>query len=336
MRTSFVATCLVAATLLAGAAHAEGVKPAKATAAQKQEAQARFGEGREAYEKADYATAVTKFTASLEVVDSPNTRLYLARSLREAGRPGDAYAEFFRTENDAGKEPRYHDAASAAHDEKASLASSVGSVHLDVKNADDTTTATVGGKEVPKKDWGEPVIVAAGDTEVVVTRNGKTEKKTVHVTAGSTAEATFDGSSEGGPSGSGDDKGGSGEAHAEVDTGSHADHTNLRPFAYVAGGVGAAGFLTFIIAGIAANGTYGDLQDACPNGRCSSNQQDAISRGKTQQTIANIGLVFGVLGAGAGVALYVISMPPKQDATTPPASAALRVGPTGAFVQGRF
>ncbi len=36
-------------------------------------------------------------------------------------------------------------------------------------------------------------------------------------------------------------------------------------------------------------------------------QQEMIDAGKTEQTIANVGLVFGILGIGAGAGLYLYS-----------------------------
>ncbi|MEO8877009.1 MAG: hypothetical protein ABI461_15560, partial [Polyangiaceae bacterium] len=108
------------------------------------------------------------------------------------------------------------------------------------------------------------------------------------------------------------------------------DRTSLRPYAYVAGGIGAAGLLTFVIAGVLSNSTYGDLQNTCGNAACPASMSDEISRGKTEQTIANVGLVFAILGVGTGAALYVISMPPKDSkSTTASISPVVSVGYAG-------
>ena len=45
------------------------------------------------YDAKHYAEALTAFRASHDVVKSPNTRLMIARCLRELGRLGEAYAE---------------------------------------------------------------------------------------------------------------------------------------------------------------------------------------------------------------------------------------------------
>ncbi|MDB4998368.1 MAG: hypothetical protein JWM74_5800 [Myxococcaceae bacterium] len=334
MRTFATGRCLLTAialtvTLAPASARAAGVSPSSATTSQKAEASKLFQDGRTDYERGEYATAITKLSASLDIITSPNARLYLGRALREAGRLSEAYAELARTEADANADPshRYTKAGETARAEKRALASSVGVVRLDVQNADDDTKITVAGKAVPKDAWSEPVVVAAGDVEVTMARPDKpVVRRSAHVEPGAEARVELD-ARESEPS-----------AIATVETPkAPTDYTKLRPYAYVAGGVGAVGVLTFVIAGLAANSTYSDLQTACPNGRCPPGQADNVSSGRTQQTIANVGLVFGVLGLAAGTTLFVLSMP-KKDGAPPSAAAstALRVGPAGAAVQWRF
>jgi hypothetical protein len=113
-----------------------------------------------------------------------------------------------------------------------------------------------------------------------------------------------------------------------------SDKTKLRPFAYVAGGVGVAGLATFAIFGLMSNSTFSDLQSACPSshGGCSpsAGKSDEISSGQTQQLVANIGLVAGLVGVAAGATLFILSMPPKS----PVANAALVVAPGYLGVKG--
>ena len=327
---SLLSAIAIAIALVPASARAAGVSPSAATASQKAEASRLFQDGRSDYERAEYAAAVTKLSASLEVVTSPNTRLYLGRALREAGRLSEAYAELARTEAEANADPshRYTKAGETARAEKRALASSVGAVRLDVQNADDATAITVAGKSVPKEAWSEPIVVAAGDVEVTMVRPDKpVVRRSAHVEAGAEARVELDAR---------DPVPNANNTTAEAPK-STADYTKLRPYAYVAGGVAAVGLLTFVVAGLAANSTYSDLEAACPNGRCPPGQADAVSTGRTQQTVANVGLVFGVLGLAAGTTLFVLSMP-KKDAALPSTAptTALRVGPAGAVVQWRF
>ncbi|HEY6460749.1 MAG TPA: hypothetical protein VIY73_11385, partial [Polyangiaceae bacterium] len=106
----------------------------------------------------------------------------------------------------------------------------------------------------------------------------------------------------------------------------------LRTWAYVAGGVGVAGLVTFTIAGVMARSTYDDLNGACHGGPCPPDKDGEISSGKTQQTLANVGLVIGIAGIAAGATLFVLSMP-RGSAS---ASAALVVGPGNVGVRGTW
>jgi hypothetical protein len=82
----------------------------------------------------------------------------------------------------------------------------------------------------------------------------------------------------------------------------------LRPFAFIAGGIGVAGLTTFAIAGAMTASTHSDLADAC-RGRCPESYRGTIARGVREQTIANIGLVVGATGAIIGLSLFLISKP---------------------------
>src|SRR5258708_31077752 len=76
---------------------AAGVDPGVATPVQREQAQAQFQRGKKLYDAGNYEEALSEFRASLDIVASPNTRLYSARCLRELNRIVEAYAEFGRT-----------------------------------------------------------------------------------------------------------------------------------------------------------------------------------------------------------------------------------------------
>jgi len=93
-----------------------------------------------------------------------------------------------------------------------------------------------------------------------------------------------------------------------------------------------AGLVTFGIVGAMAQSTYNDLGSACHNGPCPTSKADEISSGRTQETIANVGLAVGVVGLAAGAALFVLGRPPS--ASSP--SAAVVVGPAWAGMRGSW
>jgi hypothetical protein len=329
LRVSAVAASL-AVLLLSAPALADGVLPAAATPVQREQAQARFARGKELLAKKQYEQALAEFKASHDIVTSPNTRLEIARCLRAMGRPVAAYAELGRTAVEAkelvSQDNRYQRAYDSAVAERSEMEPQLGFVSLTIENPADGTAVTVGGEEIRRAAWSEPAPVVAGATEVVVTTPGHAPvKRTVTLAAGQRSSLTIDAQS-------GESLGGAPPPPTEPPPPPEPKASPLRTWAYVAGGVGAAGLVTFVVGGLMAKSTFDDLNGACHGGPCPPNKSDEISSGKTQQTIANVGLVVGIAGVAAGATLFVLSIP-KGPA---PSNAALVVGPTWAGVQGRF
>ena len=297
------------ASLAPARAEAAGVDPGAATPVQREQAQARFARGRQLYDGARYADAADEFRASNDIVASPNARLYLARALREQGRNVEAYVEFGRTVVEAGEhskdDMRYNKAGAAARTERDALAPKIGFLVVRVQNASPETTLRIAGSEIRRAAWEEPAPVMPGANEVVVETPGhEAAHETVTLTAGERKEISLDAGLPAAPA-----------PAPPPPVATPAPRPNLRPYAYVAGGVGAAGLVTFAVAGLLSNSAYSDLSSSCPQNRCPADKAGSISSGRTEQTIANVGLVVGVLGIAAGVTLYVIGAPAKTATT---------------------
>lgn len=279
-----------------------GVTPGHATPVQREQAQSRFAKGKALYAAGKYAAALTEFSGSLDLVVSPNTRLYVARCLRELGKTVPAYVEFGRAAVEAREQtrddPRYEKTAESASEERARLQPKLGFVNVTVEHPSDATTLDVAHDEIRRGGWSEPIPVLPGTTEVVVATPGSTPiTRVVSVGAGETKAVAID----------------AGGAPATVAAAPREEPAppppprSLRPYAYVAGGVALAGLATFAIAGAMANGSHSDLEQACGAGPCPPGREDAISAGKTEQTIANVGLVVFGVSAVAAVTLWVLS-----------------------------
>ena len=333
LRCSLSIAAAVALTTLAFDVSAAGVAPGAATKEQKESAQSHFLRGKELYGQNKFDAALAEFNASLDVVSSPNTRLYLARCLREMNKPVQAYAEFGRTATEARElaksDSRYEKAAEAAEQDQKALEPKIGLVSVNVQRANASTTLRVGGEDVRREAWDKPVAVNPGSAEVVAETPGRPAARTsVTVAAGAKESVTVDADAEGTPAPVAT-KPDSTEKTVTVTTPS--ERAGLRPYAYVAGGIALAGLATFTVAGLLANGTYSDLEQACGGERaCPPGHEDEISSGKTQQTIANVGLVVFVLGAAGAVTLWVLSAPSKS--TAPAASASATSTPTARVV----
>jgi len=320
------------AVLSAGAAHAAGVDPANATAVEREQAQQRFLRGKTLYEKNDLKGALDEFRGSLDIVASPNTRLYVARTLRELGRLVEAYEEFGRTAADAKEhereDGRYGKAAKAALDERSQIAPQIGFLLLTVKNPNDSTTVSVAGAQLVRAGWAEPVPVKPGDVSIEVDTTGSPPiKKTVTVRAGSRVPLDLD------------VNGVTTQPLATTPLVT-TDHTPrphgpswMLPAAIAGGGVALVGLVMFTAAGVASNGTYSDLQKQCGAGPCPASFADEVSRGKTEQAVANTGLVVGLIGLAAGATFFTLwLLPPKHAA----ASASVMFGPGSVGVAGTF
>ncbi len=99
MNARAVLVAVLLATFAPALARAE---PAAAPAVTKA-AQDLYTAGRESYRAALYGRALEEFERSSALVPSPNTRLYIARSLRELGRWGEAAEQYKETMREAGE-----------------------------------------------------------------------------------------------------------------------------------------------------------------------------------------------------------------------------------------
>ncbi len=322
---------LLACTASVSPALAAGVAPSAATPVQREQAQGRFLRGKELFGQKKFEAAMAEFQASYDIVTSPNTRLYVARCLRELNRTVAAYVELGRTAAEAKElareDPKYEKTAQAANEERAALEPQLGFVQVGVAHAGPTTTLMVGGNEVRREAWNDPVPVAPGNADVVVETPGQAPvTRSVTLAAGEKKQVAIDATPETPPAETKPP-----DESASAGTGSSKQ--TMRTLAYVAGGVGVVGFLTFAFFGLKSNATFSDLQKACPNNQCPPGHESDISSGKSQQTVANVGLVFGILGAGAGVTLFLLSRDDKKpDAPT----TGVALGPSWIGVKGAF
>ncbi len=296
---------------------------------QREQAQSRFLRGKDLMNRKNHEEALSEFRASHDIVASPNTRLEIARCLTTMGKLVEAYAELGRTAVEAkemkAEDKRYERTYDAAVAERALLQPRLGFVSLTLESPSDETRVTVGGEEIRRAAWAEPAPVLAGTAAIVVRTPGHAPvERTVTLAAGASAALTIDAQS--GPS---DAVASPAPSEPPVAEGAPSNRAHSRTWAYVAAGVGAAGLATFGIFGALAHSTYGDLQRSCGDGPCASGKADEISSGREQQTIANIGLAVGVLGAAGGATLFVLSL--RKDS---PTGAALIVHPAWIGVRG--
>jgi hypothetical protein len=339
---------LVLASMLGSApdARAQGAPPDSAAPDQQKQAQQRYEQGVQHYKEGRFADAAEAFRSSYEIVASPNSRLMYGRALRESGKLENAYEELALAQQEASELaialPKYASAGESAEAEAEALLKRVAVLRVEVKGAErNEIELSVGERTVPPQRW-RAIAVKPGTYEIQArvagaSRVTQTAQATlgqitrVVLDVGATATAASDeaggalGAPEGVPAG----------GTVEHDRGTPQSDHPLRPWAFVAGGIGLVGFATFAVAGSMSQKTFSDLEDECPNKTCPAELQDDIDRGKGEQMVANVGLIVGAVGVTAGVALFVIDLG-SAEATRRGSRVRVGVGPRSVSVAGSF
>jgi hypothetical protein len=291
-----VASLLMAQTALAGDGRDNvepvGEAPPDDPAA---EANAWFGQGREAFMDGHYEDASALFRRSYALRASPNTRLMIAKSLMEAGEPVEAYAEMTaalrEAEAAAAHDPKYQRTSEEAREDLERLQGRVARIRLKIAGAPPPgTIIRVGDRELARDAWSKEVIVAPGMTTVTLQAADGSDQQVVSLEPGSQKEVALIAPAPDEP--------------ASVREGGFEEHQ--RTLAYVVGGVGAAGMVVFAVFGALTLTTFADLEERCPTGACPRGTQSDIDLGETYQTVANVGAVVGAVGLTAGVLLWVL------------------------------
>lgn len=318
-----------AAITSAGLASAQPRPPrpppaAASTAGDTQKATHLYQKGSELFKAKRFAPALEQFRASYATVPSPNSHLYIARCLAALGDAQKAWLEFDAVAEEAAtRGEKYAPTRESANLERDELGAKLGLVTVSTGRAEPNATLRVGGWEVPRDRWGRPFPVDPGTYEVRLEAPGRPlNKTTVTVMAGDRRAVTLD----------------TGSAVAKVPAPAPAGKTNgLRIAGIVASGVGVVGATMFAVGGAMSSGTYADLKTRCggDTGGCAGRDVSSdISKGKTQQAVANAGIIIGAVGVASGVTLLVLSAR-KKGQEAPPA-AELTIGPSWAGVTGKF
>ncbi len=165
-----VCVTLLAASLAPLNAAAQSPHADSLTLSVETRAQDAYQVGRERFRTGNFAAALDDFRRSLDLVDSPNTRMYLGRTLLQMGRAPEAYATLDRAASDADRrsasEPRYAATRDSARAEANDIRRGIALVTVRVSPLPDGATLRVGGTEVPRTAVDVPLPFMPG--EVIV------------------------------------------------------------------------------------------------------------------------------------------------------------------------
>jgi hypothetical protein len=333
MRALMIAAVAPSIALGPGIAHAQpkGGKTASAPAADgsAKKATALFGKGLDLYNAKKHALALEQFKLSYAAVPSPNSHLYIARCMARLGDTHSAYNEYDKVVDEAterGKtEDKYLPTRDTAREERTELAAKVALVTVNVVHPGPTTVVHIGDAEVAREQWDKPFAVPPGTVEAKISAGDRViASQSATINAGQSQTLVLDAA-----------------AAPVVAAGTDPDQPTtkssksaLRPAGIIIGSVGVAGFVMFAVAGSMSKSTYSTLEKDCGAGPCPSTRADDISAGKTQQTLANVGLVVGAVGVAAGATLLVLSLGKSKSAPAP--TTGLMIGPGYVGVNGTF
>jgi hypothetical protein len=104
----------------------------------------------------------------------------------------------------------------------------------------------------------------------------------------------------------------------------------MRIAGFVALGLGGAALILGGVTGGLAMGKHGDLEEACPEGRCPADQQSNLDSFHTLGTVSTVGFVVGGVLAAGGLVLVLVAPSGGQE------EAALELGPSSASLRVRF
>ena len=292
-------------------------------------AQKTFEAGSKLYDTHHFEEALAAFRASYQIVKSPNSRLMIARCLRDLGRNAEAYREYDAVAAEATRDgDRYRSSGEAATEERDELKAKIAFLTVRVPDAPPDVTVRVGQSSLTAAELGTALPFEAG--QVVVTADaagGATARAEVTLTSGAASDVELHLAK---PNEAPPPPPVVTPAAVPVTVPVPSSAPPLRTWAYVAGGVGAAGFVTFAIFGAMTSSKYSSLQSACPDNKCPSGKQGDVDAGKTDQLVANVGLGVGIAGLAAGTALFFLSSGRHDDKVQ------VGLGLGSATVNGRF
>lgn len=310
-------------------AHAAGVSVEAASEAQAGQASEKYRAGMEAFEGQKFEVALGLFRESYDIVASPNSHLMIGRTLAKMGKVAEAYGHIESSIREARaaaeKSEKYRKTLSAAMTEREELKSKVGFVVVELGGE-----VSLAGRTLASTEMGQPIAVDPGTTEVVLKlASGEEVREKVDVQPGQETKVGL--APHGGPAG---------PATPCAPTMAPAEPAqagiNQKTLALVTGGVAVAGFATFGVFGYLDNKAYSDLQDSCANDICARSKSSDAEKGRTYQTIANVGLGVGAAFAVTSLLLYFTAPSGSVSVHTGGTAPTLAVGPGHVALRGRF
>jgi hypothetical protein len=316
-------------------------------------AQRHFERGVALYDARQLEDAMSAFQASFELAASPNSRLYVARCLRELGRIADAVIVFEEALQlarvSAADSPRYRDTERAAREELAQLERRVARVVLRTGPLPPGSTVTANGRPVPLAAIGLPWPVDPGEVRIEVhASDGRSAQHTVSIAAGREATVDLSGAREPVPASErapvpvpqvvrASSPSTSAAPSSERATEPRARGGAADPWPALAISAGALAVVGWVGVGVffgLADARYRELEEACGAAPCPPALDGQIAEGETFDTLAYASIAVGAIGSALAIAFAVIAS--DAGGADGAETTRLSIGPGSLAVDGRF
>lgn len=323
------ARLIVAACLLFASPALAGSDLESATEADKAKASTHYTQGMASFQAGDTAAALAEFELSYQTVKSPNSHLMVGKALIDLGRYVEAHRALIETRDEAEKsealDPKYAQTKQAAQEELTRLEAQLVKLKLTLSGGQPSASVRVNDTEYGPSELLSPIVVAPGQLTLTLIDGGENvASQTLEGRAGETLHLSLAPEP---------------EPEAENARAVPVASAEKRPFphrrttAYVAGGIGVAGALSFGVFGLLNHMKYSDVEEQCADTLCSDDARADAERGHTYQTIANVGLIVGVVGLGTAVALVLTE---SDTAEARRSATRVALGPGTIRLQGTF
>lgn len=276
------------------------------------------------YDAGEYEAALEGFRQAYARSESPNARLYVARSLRKLGRLVEAYDEMHATMRSATEraetEAKYEQTRDAAAAELAILEPKIARLVIAVSASAEAAEVEIDERSIEVHRIGTPITVEPGSHEVRVRLSGGEELSgSLDLEAGETKTLTLS------PAGQATERTDDQPPVSQPDEG-EGSVGGVRIAGFVVAGLGVAAMVVFGVTGSLAAGEFGTLEDECGDLRCADpSYADVVDRGKTLETVANVSLVAGIVAIVGGTAMIIFGGSGEPGEET----ARLELWPTG-------
>jgi hypothetical protein len=302
-------------------------------------------QGRDAFDKGDFARSLDLFHRAYDLVQAPTLALYEARSLAKLGRlveAEEAYLRAIRAQLGPGAPEAFRKAVRDAGSEALQLGPRVPKVtivlagpgaqlpELRVTLNRERVKSALLGVEMPIDPGTHELEAQSPGGEVARVRFAidERERKTVELRVSAPASVSR-------PAVRPTPRPTPTPSSAPRSSPEPQPSSWHRPGALAAGGLALVGVGTGIVAGVMASSKHADAERECPNRACVEGTEgaDSLSAFRSLRTVSTIGYVVGAAGVAAGLTFLLTAPSPRGSSR---AAVGVWVGASGAGVTGAF